>query len=388
MFFDDITLAAKDLLLEIQQAFDADPRQNKIDLSVGYYRDATLTARMFPTVFETQQVVGDKETQATYLPIEGQTSFIELHGQLTFGKKIWEEKSICGVQTVGGTSALHLAAKFYATYVGNKVYLPNLTWANHRHIFSKAGFDIEEYFYYSNESHHVDFDRLISSIKQIPKKSMVLFHACCHNPTGADLTTDQWKILAKLVEENQLMPLFDMAYQGLSKDVEEDNKAIEIFIDQGLQVMVATSCSKNFSLYCHRTGALYILCKNKENVKSQLKRMIRAQYSNPPAHGAFIVTEILQSPRKKQDWIADLKGARERITEMRKAFVEAFDGKIDYKFLLNHNGFFSFTGLTKQEVKILQDKYAIYIPSSGRINICGLNKKNIPLVKEAILSIK
>jgi aromatic-amino-acid transaminase len=277
--------------------------------------------------------------------------------------------------------------------IGQKVYLPHPTWANHRSIFESAGFVVDTLNYYNRDTHGFDRISFLQGLKNIEPKGIVVFHAVCHNPTGCDPTFLDWKEISEVCKEKALLPFFDFAYQGFGEGLEEDAKVIRLFLEEGHELFIAYSCAKNFSLYCQRVGALLIVSSNpavKLRVGSQIKRVIRAMYSNPPAHGTKIVLKILSDPHHYKDWEKQVGKMRHRISYARESLVKKLNAKAantDFSFLKSHRGMFSYLDLTKHQVQELIDRYGIYTLDSGRINVAGLTAENIDFVVDSIISV-
>jgi aspartate aminotransferase len=395
-FFGHVPLASPDPILGLTAAFNADKRTMKVNLSVGLYRTADLKTPIMGCVKKAEAELLELEKSKEYLPIDGEKNYLELVGKLVFGDFFWSQSSkrICAVQTVGGTSALRIGGEFLKQEgIAQAIYLSSPTWPNHRGVFLKCGMQVENYPYYNLKKHELDFDELYAFLSKLSQHSIIMMHASCHNPTGADLTLDQWKKLSALFLSKKLIPFFDLAYQGIDQGLEEDAKAIRLFGQEGHEMLIACSFSKNFSLYSERVGALLVVGESHkvaEHVLSKIKTIVRTNYSNPPKHGAYVVAHILGSQKLKAEWEVELTVMRERIIEMRKAFVDALVAKsrdVDFSFLKNRSGMFSFCGLSEQQVKHLIEEYGIYMTSDGRINIAGLNWDNLDYVVSSLISV-
>ncbi len=390
MFFHEISEAQPDPIFGINEAYLADGRKDKVNLIIGIYKDEELKATLMPSVKKAKEQIFDQEIAADYLPIAGSSEFLEQIGPIVFGEKRWKENHarIFAAQTLGGTGALQLGGQFLTQEITKTVALSNPTWPNHRSIFERAGCMVVSFPYYNRKTHGVDFEAICSQLKQMDEKTAVILHPACHNPTGCDLTHDQWKEISKIILAKKLLPFFDFAYQGLGDGIEKDRKALEIFLDDGHEMLVAYSCSKNFSLYCQRVGALFVVDENsavKLRVGSQIKKIIRSLYSNPPAHGARIVAALLQNETLKKDWENDLNVMRDRISTVRKNLVQKLPQ--DFAFLQDHKGMFSFIDLDKAQVSRMVEEFGIYLTDNGRISLTGLNTKNIDSVVNAIKSV-
>lgn len=395
MFFDHVLEGAPDPVFGWMGAFNADLRPHKINLMVGIYKDEHLKSELMPVVRVAKERILKSDQMADYLPFDGAPQYSELLGKLIFGSKGWTEHHarIYGAQSLGGTGAIRLGADFLAQEIGKKVWIPQPTWANHRSVFERAGFTVELLNYYSSTKHGLDKEVYFKQLRSLVPKSVVLFHAACHNPTGCDPSFEEWKEILKICKERSLIPFFDFAYQGFGEGVEEDAKVVRLFLEEGLELLIAYSCSKNFSLYCQRVGALFVVCKDsaiKVRVGSQIKRIIRTMYSNPPAHGPKIVLEILNHRELYAEWLKQLEHMRQRISSARKAFVKKIQAKAhkkDFGFVAHHKGMFSYLDLDKKEVQALIDQHAIYMLDSGRLNVGGLTVQNMDAVVESVIAV-
>jgi aspartate/tyrosine/aromatic aminotransferase len=380
MFFHEVAEAPPDPIFGLLGAFQADVRKEKVNLMVGIYKDERLRAEPLSSV---KRVVVGMEV-ADYLPIDGLAELVELLGPVVFGGG-WDRERMYGAHTVGGTGALRVGGEFLVQEVTKVCAVPNHTWPNHR-LLERAGMTLKTYPYYSREKRGFDVEALLGFLRGLPKKTAVMLHACCHNPTGCDPNEREWREISRVMKEGQLVPFFDFAYQGLGEGVEKDAEAIRLFVREGHEMLVAYSCSKNFSMYSQRVGALFVVGENtgvKMGVGSQVKRIIRALYSNPPEYGARVVVEVLKKEREL--WLKDLEGMRARLGNMRRVLVEKLGSEFDY--LQGHKGMFSFIDLDKGQVKRLIDEYAIYMTDNGRISVAGLSRENVDYVVRGILSV-
>lgn len=371
-FFESMVVAPADPIFSLQAAFEEDERKGKVNLSIGVYRDESLNTPVLECVKQAEAYGVKHEKTKEYLPIGGEKRFVEECGKLVFGKE-----GVCGVQTPGGTGALYVGGKFLREHVGSRVYIPTPTWPNHAGVFTECGFEVKTYNYYKDRE--VDEAAIVEMLREAPAGSVVLFHACCHNPTGADI--EGWDELGDIVKERRLMPFFDFAYQGFGKGIEEDAHAVRLFAQRDIECLVASSYSKNFGLYGERVGALFVVTKHVKPVLSQLKIHARRTYSNPPKHGASIVSHILSDAGLKEEWRREVDGMRSRIEEMRNEFVRGIKG---YEYLLNRYGMFCYLGLEEKKVTRLKEEYGIYMAEGGRINLAGLSRKNIQYVTESL----
>lgn len=395
-FFEHVSLAPPDPIFGLTQAFNADPRTSKVNLTVGLYKTKELQTPVLECVKKAEKELLNGEKSKEYLPLDGDKAYLDHIGPLVFGEGFWgaSHMRIARLQTVGGTSALRTGGEFlHNEKIGEVIYLSDPTWANHRAIFPRAGLKVENYPYYDRESQSLDFKKMHSALEKLPSKSIILLHASCHNPTGADLTLEQWKELSTLFLKKRLIPFFDLAYQGLDRGLEEDAEAVRLFAREGHEMLVAYSLSKNFSLYAERVGALFVVGethKIAEHVRSKLVMTTRPNYSNPPLHGARIVAMILSSPKLRQEWEKELSVMRARIFEMRNTLADELiskSKKVDFRFLKNRSGLFCFSGLSSLQVERLIKDFGIYMTADGRINAAGLNHQNLPFVVNAILSV-
>lgn len=395
LFFQHVAAALQDPIFGLTAAFDADDRLQKVNLSVGQYRDDQLVTPVLESVKLAETFLLRDEQTKEYLPIDGDSSFLNRVGALVFGDFFWtaEGKRICSVQALGGTGALRLGGEFLKQEVGERIAISDPTWPNHRGVFSRCGMVVEAYPYYDIRKNVQEFDRMVQYLKNLTPGSIVVLQPCCHNPTGADLSLDQWQQLLKLFKENGLLSFFDFAYQGFGRSIDEDAQVIRIFAKEGMEMLVACSQSKNFGLYSERVGALFVVTeseKTAEMVLSKLKTIVRTNYSNPPRHGAAIVSHILSTPVLKQMWQKEVQAMNTRIEQLRIRFVEELvsrSHKRDYRFLAQRVGMFCFTGLQKEEVERLQRDFAIYMPLDGRINIAGLSDQNLLSIVNAMIEV-
>ncbi|NIG62471.1 MAG: aspartate/tyrosine/aromatic aminotransferase [Serratia symbiotica] len=394
--FKKITAAPADPILGLADIFRTDARLNKINLSIGTYQDETGNTPVLTSVKKAEQYLLENETTKNYLSIEGIPAFAHCTQELLLGKQstIIADKRARTAQTPGGTGALRVAADFIANQTNAKqIWISNPSWPNHKNVFTAVGLEVREYTYYDADNHALDFDGLLGSLKQAQTDDVVLFHGCCHNPTGIDPTAEQWRQLAELSAIHGWLPLFDFAYQGFAKGLEEDAEGLRIFAAQHQELIVASSYSKNFGLYNERVGACTLMAIDVETAYrafSQVKAAIRANYSNPPSHGAAIVANILTNDALRTLWVQELTDMRQRIYSMRQLFVNTLKEKIaqqDFEFIISQNGMFSFSGLTKEQVIRLRDEFGVYALNSGRINFAGMTPDNMTPLCEAIVAV-
>lgn len=394
-FFDCITQLPEDPILRLPIAFAADLRPDKVNLGIGSYKDSEGHSYILNTVRKAESILLTKQLNKEYAPIAGDPEFVIANLKLLFGGDFLSSYTggLFGSQTLGGTGALRLGGEFLYQETSRTLFLPEPSWPNHHIIFSRSDLNIKTYRYYDEITHQFDFDGMCADIELMAPASTILLHCVCHNPTGIDPTEEQWRQLSTLIKKKNVIPFFDMAYQGFAENLDKDAFAIRYFASQGHEMLVANSLSKNFGLYNERVGGICILTHHKETslkVGSQIKQIIRGSYSNPPQHGGRVVTEILRSDILRKEWIEELANMNLRIQEMRHSLIAGLESKSTHKnwnFLHNQKGFFSFSGLTLEQVNMLLEKYAIYLPDNGRINIAGLNQKNMDYVVEAIVAV-
>lgn len=394
--FEKITAAPADPILGLTEEFKKDTRPEKINLGVGIYKDESGNTPVLATVKKAEAILLEKETTKSYLSIPGTAEYGLAVQQLLFGAdaSIISDKRAQTAQAPGGTGALRVAAEFIKRQLGDvKVWISNPTWANHMGVFKAAGLETAQYAYYNAETKDMDFDSALADLANAAPGDIVLLHGCCHNPTGIDPDAEQWQKLAELCVEKQLLPMFDFAYQGFAKGVEEDAQGLRIFAAQCKELLVASSFSKNFGLYNERVGAFTLVAESNElavTAFSQVKSIARVIYSNPPAHGAAIVTEILNDAALRAEWEQEVADMRDRIQEMRTLFVQTLKDlgvEADFSFIERQNGMFSFSGLNKDQVNRLKEEFGIYIVGSGRISVAGMTKSNMPPLCKGIAAV-
>jgi aspartate aminotransferase len=394
--FESISAAPADPILGLADLFRADDRPHKINLGIGVYKDETGNTPVLTSVKKAEQYLLENETTKNYLSIDGLADFARCTQELLFGA---ENPLIAAgrartAQTPGGTGALRVAADFLATQTAVKrVWVSNPSWPNHKNVFNAAGLEVCEYAWYDAENHQLDFDGMLAALQEAKAGDVVLFHGCCHNPTGIDPTAEQWSQLAQLSQAKGWLPLFDFAYQGFARGLNEDAEGLRIFAASHQELIVASSYSKNFGLYNERVGAITLVAAEAataDTAFSQVKYTIRANYSNPPAHGAAVVATILSNQALRTIWEQELTDMRQRIQRMRQLFVNTLAEKgatRDFSFIIQQNGMFSFSGLTKDQVIRLRDEFAVYAVNSGRVNVAGMTPDNMSALCEAIVAV-
>ena len=391
--FTAIDMAPRDPILGITEAFNADTNPKKVNLGVGVYCDENGKVPLLECVKRAEATLAATPTPRTYLPIDGLAAYDKAVQELVFGadSPVIAEKRALTAQAIGGTGALKLGADFLKRFAPDaQVWISDPSWENHRALFESAGFVVNNYPYYDADSHAVNFAAMLNSLQTMPAGSIVLLHACCHNPTGADLNADQWGQIIAVVTGRGLIPFLDMAYQGFGAGIEADGRVVRRFAAAGGPLFVSNSFSKSFSLYGERVGALSIVAADSAEaarVLSQLKRVIRTNYSNPPAHGGKIVATILANPELRQLWEQELAGMRMRIQANRESFVSLLKQQApahDFSFVNQQCGMFSYSGLNKSQVELLRANDSIYAIDTGRICVAALNASNIGTVVDAI----
>lgn len=391
---DHVNSYAGDPILSLMDTYQADTRASKVNLSIGLYYDAEGRIPTLPSVAEAhRRLLAQGERPALYLPMEGLTDYCVQVQRLLFGdaSPALSEGRVATIQTVGGSGALKVGADFLRQYFPqSQVWVSDPTWENHHALFGGAGFIVNTYPYFDPSTGGVAFADMLEAFGQLPARSIVLLHPCCHNPTGADLLPAQWDEVIKVLAERELIPFLDTAYQGFGDGMQEDAYAIRAMTQAGLTLVVSNSFSKIFSLYGERVGGLSVVCASAQvaaNVHGQLKATVRRNYSSPPSHGARLVSIVLNDEALRTQWLAEVEEMRVRIGSMRTQLAsllrDAFpDGRHDY--LLRQKGMFSYTGLSAEQVAHLRRECGIYLIDSGRMCLAGLNAGNVKLVAEAI----
>ena len=393
--FSELMAPPADPILGLSIKFKADENPNKIDLGPGIYKDEAGNTPVLACVKTAEKLRVDNETTKTYLGSAGSSLFNEKIAELLLGEhEVVKQNRIRTVSTPGGTGALRLAGEFLKTCkAGATIWVSNPTWANHQGVFTAAGLTVKTYPYYDYENRCLDFAAMTEALKQVPAGDAVLFHACCHNPSGMDLNKDQWQEVANLAKEIGFMPVIDIAYQGFGNGLDEDAYGLRLMADTVDELIICSSCSKNFGLYRERIGGCSIVGKDAASadiIGPVLNRVVRVLYSMPPAHGAAIVETILSSDELTAQWHAELKEMRDRINGTRQLLVEKLAEKgvtQDFGFITRQNGMFSFLGIDKDQVTRLQDEFSIYVVDSSRINIAGISKSNVDYLTESLAKV-
>jgi len=395
MHFDAIGRVPGDPILGLMELYAQDPNPNKFDLGVGVYKDDQgLTPIPYSVKLAEQRLV-EQQTTKTYIGGHGNAAFGTLISELVLGagSPLLSERRAGATQTPGGTGALRLSADFIAhSLPGRGVWLSNPTWPIHETIFAKAGLKVSHYPYVGSDN-RLDVAAMLATLSTVPKGDVVLLHACCHNPTGFDLSQDDWRQVLKIVKERELLPLIDFAYQGFGDGLEQDAWAVRLFAAELPEVLITSSCSKNFGLYSDRVGALIVCAANAEkltDVRSQLAFIARNLWSTPPDHGAAVVATILGDAGLKKQWAEEVEAMRARIAQLRSGLVEALapHGLSErFAHIAAQRGMFSYTGLSAEQVKQLREKHSVYMVNSGRANVAGIDATRLTLLAEAIADV-
>ena len=389
----DVEMAPRDPILGLTELYVSDTNPSKVNLGVGVYYDDNGKVPLLDCVSRAEQQLVAAAQPRAYLPIDGLPAYDKAVAQLVFGAEspLIEQGRIVTLQTLGGTGALKVGADFLRrTFPESQVWISNPSWENHRGLFENAGFKVNSYPYYDPSTHGIDFQAMTQCLNGLPAGSVVLLHACCHNPTGVDLSSEQWTEIADIVKQRNLLPFIDIAYQGFGESIEADAEAVRSFAGAMSPVFVANSFSKSFSLYGERVGGLSIVTQDGDEsgrILSQLKRIVRTNYSNPPTHGGRIVATVLGDAQLRTAWERELTGMRERIRRMRDLLADGIKERVpdaDFSFVRDQRGMFSYSGLDKKQVTRLREEYSVYAIESGRICVAALNSKNIDYVVDAI----
>ena len=394
--FEHIPPFAGDPILSLNEDFHKDPRPHKINLSIGIYFDDGGRIPVLDSVRRAEARVVAKGGPKPYLPIEGAANFRSAVQVLLFGAEHEAVTSgrIATIQSVGSSGGLKVGADFIARHFpGSGVWVSDPTWDNHRSMFEGAGFVVNTYPYYDPESGGLKFDAMLATLRALPPKSIVLLHACCHNPTGVDLTAAQWDALIPVLRDGGLIPYLDLAYQGFGDGIDADAHAVRALASAGVSFFIANSFSKSMSLYGERCGALSVVCLDAAQaarVLGQMKFTVRRSYSSPPIHGGQIVATVLTDPELRHSWVTELGAMRERILAMRKALHGVLCGKLpgrDFAYFLTQRGMFSYTGMSVAQVDRLREEHAVYMVRSGRICVAGLNTSNVEATAVAMAAV-
>ena len=394
--FEHVDAYAGDPILTLNESFGKDPRPNKINLSIGIYFDDAGQLPVMSAVRTAETAMLQTIGARPYQPMEGAANYRQAVQHLLFGKDHEAVKSgrIATIQTLGGSGGLKVGGDFLKRYFPqSNVWVSDPTWDNHRAMFEGAGFTVNTYPYYDAKTGGVKFPEMLAALKTLPEQSIVLLHACCHNPTGVDLTRAQWAELIPVIQQRKLLPYVDIAYQGFGDGIEEDAFALRALAEAGVSFFCASSFSKSFSLYGERCGGLSVVCPNKAEadlVLGQLKATIRKNYSSPPTHGGQIVARVLQTPALYDQWAGELNAMRVRIKAMREKLHAVLSAKLpgrDFNYFLTQRGMFSYTGLTPEQVDTLREVHGVYLVRSGRMCVAGLNSSNVEATAVAMAAV-
>ncbi len=396
LLFSAVELAPADPILGLIEAFNSDTRPGKVNLGVGVYLGEDGKIPLLDSVRQAEAARLQNPPARGYLPIDGIVAYNQGVQRLLFGEhsELLTQGRLVTAQALGGTGALTLGADLLRRVLPDaRVMISDPSWENHRALFEAAGFTVQAYPYYDAPSHGLDFAGMRAAIQSAPARTVVVLHACCHNPTGVDPSAEQWREIVSIVRERRLVPFLDLAYQGFADGIEADSAAVRAFVQSGGECFIASSFSKSFSLYGERVGALSIVTAGADEsrrVLSQLKRVIRTNYSNPPTHGGSLVAAVLGSAELRARWETELTAMRERIRTMRELLVGLLSTRLpgqDFSFVARQRGMFSYSGLSAAQVERLRTEFGIYAISTGRICVAALNKKNIEPVADAIAKV-
>jgi len=391
-----VEMAPRDPILGLTEQYNADRNPKKVNLGVGVYTDEAGKVPLLDCVKQAEKQLVAQASPRNYLPIDGLAAYDQAVQQLVFGanNSVVQEKRVVTVQTLGGTGGLKVGADFLRRLSpAAEVWISDPSWENHRALFENAGFKVNSYPYYDATTRGVNFPAMLAALNGMPSGSVVVLHACCHNPTGVDLSPEQWVQVLAAVKSRNLTPFLDIAYQGFGAGLDEDGAAVRQFAAAGIPVFVSNSFSKSFSLYGERVGALSIVTHSGEEgarVLSQIKRLVRTNYSNPPTHGGKIVATVLATPDLRTLWEKELAHMRDRIRDMRKLLVEKIHARVpgvDFSFVVRQNGMFSYSGLAKEQVLRLRNEFGVYAIDSGRICVAALNTGNIDYVADSVAQV-
>ncbi|HHU4849397.1 aromatic amino acid transaminase [Escherichia coli] len=395
--FQKVDAYAGDLILTLMERFKEDPRSDKVNLSIGlYYNEDGIIPQLKAVADAEARLNAQPHGASLYLPMEGLNSYRHAIAPLLFGADhpVLQQQRVATIQTLGGSGALKVGADFLKRYFPeSSVWVSDPTWENHVAIFAGAGFEVSTYPWYDEATNGVRFNDLLATLKTLPARSIVLLHPCCHNPTGADLTNEQWDAVIEILKARELIPFLDIAYQGFGAGMEEDAYAIRAIASAGLPALVSNSFSKIFSLYGERVGGLSVLCEDAEaagRVLGQLKATVRRNYSSPPNFGAQVVAAVLNDEALKASWLVEVEEMRTRILAMRQELVKVLSTEMperNFDYLLNQRGMFSYTGLSAAQVDQLREEFGVYLIASGRMCVAGLNTQNVHRVAKAFAAV-
>ncbi|MCC8373383.1 MULTISPECIES: amino acid aminotransferase [Photorhabdus] len=395
--FQNVDAYAGDPILSLAEEFKKDPRAEKINLSIGlYYDEQGVTPQLQAVATAEEQLRALSQTASLYLPMEGLESYRLAVQELLFGKDhpVLKQRIVATIQSLGGSGALKIGADFLRRYFpDSEVWCSDPTWENHAAIFAGAGIKVNYYPYFDTKTKGVKFNEMLETFRKLPAKSIIVMHPCCHNPTGSDLTYEQWDQVVQIVKERELLPFLDIAYQGLGDGMEKDAYAIRAMANAGLPCLVSNSFSKIFSMYGERVGGLSVICddeQTKERVLGQLKAGVRRVYSSPPSFGAQVVAKVLTDPALKAQWLTEVEHMRLRILEMRTVLVDALKTALpekNFEYFLKQRGMFSYTGFSEKQVDRLRQEFAVYLVGNGRVCMAGVNHHNVARIAETFAAV-
>lgn len=392
----NVEMAPLDPILGVTEAYNTDPNPNKVNLGVGVYCDDSGKVPVLESVRRAEQMLAEKPLPRNYLPIDGLKAYDQAVQAIVFGaeNEALRAGRIVTVQTLGGTGGLKVGADLLRRINPNaEIWISDPSWENHRALFEYAGYKVNAYPYYDAPSHGVNFDGMVAALERLPAGAIAVLHACCHNPTGVDLSAEQWERVIDVVNARSLVPFLDLAYQGFAEGIDADAEAVRRFTERCPVVFVSSSFSKSLSLYGERVGALSVVTQDADEAAralSQLKRVIRTNYSNPPTHGGQAVTTVLTTPELRVLWERELGEMRERIKIMRRQLVDkirAIRADFDFSFVVRQRGMFSYSGLSREQVRRLREEHSVYAIESGRICVAALNSRNIDYVARSVASV-
>lgn len=394
--FEHVDAYAGDPILTLVETFHKDPRATKVNLGIGLYYDEQGRIPLLGSVRQAEAAIAAAPAPRSYLPMEGAADYRAVVQKLLFGADSAALKAgrVATIQTLGGSGALKVGADLLKRYFPkSEAWVSNPTWDNHRSIFEGAGIAVHDYPYYDANTGGVDFTGMVACLKGLPEQSIVLLHPCCHNPTGVDLSREQWQQVIAIVAERKLIPFLDIAYQGFGDGLDEDAYAIRALADSGLPFLVSNSFSKNLSFYGERVGGLSVVCKDAEEagrVLGQLKFTVRRNYSSPPIHGELVTTIVMNDAALHAEWVKEVTEMRTRIQAMRQKLYEVLTARVpgkDFSYFTKQRGMFSYTGLSPAQVDRLREEFGVYLVRSGRMCVAGLNTGNVAYVAEAMAAV-
>ncbi|MGQ9426732.1 amino acid aminotransferase [Gilvimarinus sp. F26214L] len=394
--FEELSPLPADPLLGIMAACAADPNPDKVDLGVGVYKNEEGNTPIFASVKAAEAQMIEAQNSKVYIGPSGSPDFNRLLPELIYGDAggVLKDARLAAIQTPGGCGALRVAAEFLKRVRPNAtIWFSDPTWANHEPLLGDAGLKLASYPYYDQGSSRILFDQMLATLEKVPADDVVLLHGCCHNPSGADLTEDQWREVSKLAQKNGFLPFVDLAYQGFGRGLDEDAFGVRLLVEEVPELVVASSCSKNFGLYRERTGSLSVVTREARHAAAattHLNKIVRGIYSMPPAHGAAIVETLLADSQLSAQWRQEVSEVRERMKGLRSALADALEQRLGddrFRFIEEQQGMFSFLGISAAQVQALQERYSVYAAGSSRINVAGLNARNVDYVAQAIAGV-